>query len=138
MNCLSDGATRDTSNIRPLEKLHRTFESRSGRVYRRTPVFTTTFTVYLLADHRVTNDNLLEFLCEISGSNNGEYVLTASETSVNFYQTTRRNIPEDSHILLKLLCYWLSASDGPTQYPITRFIILLNCYFINSLKSKLV
>jgi hypothetical protein len=25
-----------------------------------------------------------------------------SETSVNFYQTTRRNIPEDSHLQVKL------------------------------------
>jgi hypothetical protein len=25
---------------------------------------------------------------------------STSETSVNFYQTTRRNIPEDSHLLL--------------------------------------
>jgi hypothetical protein len=33
--------------------------------------------------------------------------VSTSETSVNFYQTTRRNIPEDSHLhhhLLLLLC----------------------------------
>jgi hypothetical protein len=28
---------------------------------------------------------------------------STSETSVNFYQTTRRSIPEDSHLLMKLL-----------------------------------
>jgi hypothetical protein len=27
---------------------------------------------------------------------------TTSETSVNFYQTTRRSIPEDSHLLLEI------------------------------------
>jgi hypothetical protein len=44
---------------------------------------------------------------EISGSHGGEYIrlialmmeaASTSETSVNFYQTTRRNIPEDSHL----------------------------------------
>jgi hypothetical protein len=35
----------------------------------------------------------------------------ASETSVNFYQTTRRNVPEDSHLRTRcrenLKCHWL-------------------------------
>jgi hypothetical protein len=33
--------------------------------------------------------------------------VSTSETSVNFYQTTWRNIPEDSHLLAKImfLCY---------------------------------
>jgi hypothetical protein len=32
--------------------------------------------------------------------------VSTSETSVNFYQTTRRNIPEDSHLVFNSLkCY---------------------------------
>jgi hypothetical protein len=34
----------------------------------------------------------------------GRAVVCTSETSVNFYQTTRRNIPEDSHLIEHLLC----------------------------------
>jgi hypothetical protein len=35
---------------------------------------------------------------------------STSETSVNFYQTTRRNIPEDSH--LRIFMSVLGASFG--------------------------
>jgi hypothetical protein len=50
------------------------------------------------------------YVHEISGSHGGEYkdffwdvvlmmeVASTSETSVNFYQTTRRNIPENSYV----------------------------------------
>jgi hypothetical protein len=31
---------------------------------------------------------------------------STSETSVNFYQTTRRNIPEDSHFILAAVRTW--------------------------------
>jgi hypothetical protein len=57
----------------------------------------------------------LSLHCEILGSHGGEYEddaasiimvialmmeeASTSETSVNFYQTTRRNNPEDSHLL---------------------------------------
>jgi hypothetical protein len=43
--------------------------------------------------------------CEISGSHGGEYeddsplgCCAVSETSVNFYETTRRSIPEGCHL----------------------------------------
>jgi hypothetical protein len=50
--------------------------------------------------------------CEVSGSHGGEYedgcllgccavmmeAVSTSETLVNFYQTTQRNFPEDSHL----------------------------------------
>jgi hypothetical protein len=79
--------------------------------------------------------------CEISGSHGGEYehdcllgcsavwyrrnfpVLTASitaltmeavstyETSVNFYENTRRNIPEDSHLLAPRLHFSISHNN---------------------------
>jgi hypothetical protein len=56
----------------------------------------------------------LRLTCKISGSHGGEYedvlgccvvmmeAVNTSETSVNFYETTRRNIPEDSHGHLRL------------------------------------
>jgi hypothetical protein len=31
-------------------------------------------------------------------------IASAPETSINFYQTTRRNNPEDSHVLSSPLC----------------------------------
>jgi hypothetical protein len=30
---------------------------------------------------------------------------STSETSVTFYQATQRNIPEDSHHLIKMICH---------------------------------
>jgi hypothetical protein len=39
------------------------------------------------------------YICEVSGSQGGEYeALSTSESSVNFYQTARHNIPGDSHL----------------------------------------
>jgi hypothetical protein len=49
------------------------------------------------------------------------YAVSTSETSVNLYQTTRRNIPEDTHLHLQSIltmihcnqCKWISVPCPP-------------------------
>jgi hypothetical protein len=38
--------------------------------------------------------------------------VSTSETPVNFYQTTRRNIPEDSHFQVKSLILFVDGEKG--------------------------
>jgi hypothetical protein len=40
-----------------------------------------------------------------------------TETSVNFYQTTRRNIPEDSHLLTR-------RCDNPKSHKTYKIILM--------------
>jgi hypothetical protein len=53
-----------------------------------------------------------------------------SETSVNFYQTTRRNIPEDSHLYSHSLFFQLR---GRVSYPYVYFIFVETCKFKTSM-----
>jgi hypothetical protein len=43
-------------------------------------------------------NNRLQYRSERAGTHLPDEVANTSETSVNFYQTTWRNIPEDSHL----------------------------------------
>jgi hypothetical protein len=49
-----------------------------------------TTTIFLIGD--ITNNNHQGLMVE---------AVSISETSVNFYHTTRRNIPEDSHLHIR-------------------------------------
>jgi hypothetical protein len=61
----------------------------------------------------------------LAASNIWEGVNT-SETSVNFSQTTRRNIPEDSHLLIVNLVYILvCAKESQLKVTVIKFT---SCY----------
>jgi hypothetical protein len=46
----------------------------------------------------------------LATSINGAEAVSTSETSVNFYQTTRRNNPEDSHLPSR--AFWHAFTNG--------------------------
>jgi hypothetical protein len=82
------------------------------------------------------------FPCEISGSSGGEYeddslleAINTSETSFNVYETTRRNIAEDSHLQLptNYLCVVFmaqSCTEPVKQFCLACRILLNTLYYI--------
>jgi hypothetical protein len=50
-------------------------------------------------------------------------VASTSETSVNFYQTKQRNIPEDSYLLLQFMFFLQSKSPRFTAVKTTDKIV---------------
>jgi hypothetical protein len=54
------------------------------------------------------------------GDDNG--VANTSKTSVNFYQTTRRNILEDSHLYICFFYPWISSDELPVFQEIENLL----------------
>jgi hypothetical protein len=55
--------------------------------------------------------------------------VNTSETSVNIYQTTRRNIPEDSHLHTRL-------RENPKSHQIFNSFNMLSCFLVLTLLSS--
>jgi hypothetical protein len=54
--------------------------------------------------------------------------VSTSETSVNFYQTTRRNIPEDSHLIVfkNVWCEdmnWIHLAEDRNQWCVVELVV---------------
>jgi hypothetical protein len=67
-----------------------------------------------------------------------------SETLVNFYQTTRRCNPEDSHLPTVLLfetlfCMWECFNMGtelPTKVMLGQTLVLMQMTFLNNVRKE--